>query len=333
MTRLPPPVRADYRWFHAITTRWMDNDAFGHVNNVVYYSWIDTAVNRFLLDHGLLDLAASPVVGIVAETGCRYISQITYPDEVTVGIRVAKLGRSSVRYAVGCLPRRRGCRFGGRAFRACLCGARQHAAGGDSGFHPARPGTDQHAGPSRGGTGQIRGTAMDTGLSGKAGDRLCGEQGAGTCLRDGSGARRGGGGDHRPHRSDAAAYRGGDSRRHRGGGDRGCRRHHHRSRPRRRPGRLPRARYPGEQCRRPAARRFPQLGAGGLDTRSGRQHARADFSDPVRCGRHVRAAVRPDRQYHVGQREVADCHAGHEQRRARRADGVRGRAGAAGGAP
>ena len=101
MTRQPPPSRADYRWFHAITTRWMDNDAYGHVNNVVYYSWIDTAVNRFLLDHGLLDIAASPVVGIVAETGCRYLAPITYPDLVTVGIRVARLGRSSVRYAVG----------------------------------------------------------------------------------------------------------------------------------------------------------------------------------------------------------------------------------------
>ena len=101
MTRPPPSTRADYRWFHPITTRWMDNDAFGHVNNVVYYSWIDTAVNRFLLDRRLLDLAASPVIGIVAETGCRYVAQITYPDDVTVGIRVATLGRSSVRYAVG----------------------------------------------------------------------------------------------------------------------------------------------------------------------------------------------------------------------------------------
>ena len=101
MSRPPPAVRADYRWFHAITTRWMDNDAYGHVNNVIYYSWIDTAVNRFLLDHGLLDIGASPVVGIVAETGCRYIAQITYPEGVTLGIRVAKLGRSSVRYAVG----------------------------------------------------------------------------------------------------------------------------------------------------------------------------------------------------------------------------------------
>ena len=101
MSRPPPSCRAAYRWFHPITTRWMDNDVFGHVNNVVYYSWIDTAVNRYLLDHGLLDLASSPVVGIVAETGCRYLSPITYPDEVTVGIRVAVLGRSSVRYATG----------------------------------------------------------------------------------------------------------------------------------------------------------------------------------------------------------------------------------------
>ncbi len=101
MTRHPPATRVQYRWFHAITTRWMDNDAYGHVNNVIYYSWIDTAVNRWLLDHGLLDVTGSPVVGIVAETGCRYISQITYPDDVTVGIRIAKLGRSSVRYEVG----------------------------------------------------------------------------------------------------------------------------------------------------------------------------------------------------------------------------------------
>jgi acyl-CoA thioester hydrolase len=100
MTRTPA-TRAQFRWFNAITTRWMDNDAYGHVNNVVYYSWIDTAVNRWLLDHGLLDVAGSRVVGIVAETSCRYISQITYPDAVTVGIRIAKLGRSSVRYDIG----------------------------------------------------------------------------------------------------------------------------------------------------------------------------------------------------------------------------------------
>jgi acyl-CoA thioester hydrolase len=96
-----PSTRADFRWFHALTTRWMDNDIYGHVNNVVYYSWIDSAVNRFLLENGLLDLAASPAVGIVAETGCRYFAPIAFPDDVTVGIRVAKLGRSSVQYGAG----------------------------------------------------------------------------------------------------------------------------------------------------------------------------------------------------------------------------------------
>jgi acyl-CoA thioester hydrolase len=79
----------------------MDNDVYGHVNNVVYYSWIDTAVNRWLIEHTALDPAASMIVGIVVETGCRYFSQITYPDPVTVGIRVAKLGTSSVRYEIG----------------------------------------------------------------------------------------------------------------------------------------------------------------------------------------------------------------------------------------
>ena len=79
----------------------MDNDPFGHVNNVVYYSWIDTAVNRFLITMGLLDIASSPVVGIVVETGCRFFSEISYPDDVAVGIVVESLGRSSVRYGCG----------------------------------------------------------------------------------------------------------------------------------------------------------------------------------------------------------------------------------------
>jgi acyl-CoA thioester hydrolase len=101
MSRPPPPTRADFRWFLPVTTRWMDNDPFGHVNNVVYYSWVDTAVNRFLIERGLLDIAASPVVGIVAETGCRYFAEISYPEAVTVGIAVETLGRSSVRYGAG----------------------------------------------------------------------------------------------------------------------------------------------------------------------------------------------------------------------------------------
>jgi len=99
--RPPAPARRDFRWFHTIGTRWMDNDVYGHVNNVVYYSWIDTAVNRYLIDHGLLVIGRSEVVGIVAETGCRFLSQMAYPDDVTVGLAVARLGRSSVRYATG----------------------------------------------------------------------------------------------------------------------------------------------------------------------------------------------------------------------------------------
>jgi acyl-CoA thioester hydrolase len=99
--RPAPEPRHAYPFFSRITTRWMDNDVYGHINNVVYYSWIDTAVNRFLIARGLLDLSGSSVVGVVAETGCRYLSQIAYPDDVTIGLRAAKLGRSSVRYAAG----------------------------------------------------------------------------------------------------------------------------------------------------------------------------------------------------------------------------------------
>ena len=104
MSRPAPSNRSDYRYFVPIATRWMDNDVYGHVNNVVYYSWFDTAVNFFLLRRGLLDIAASPIVGVVAETGCRYLAQISFPDPVTVGLRVAKLGRSSVRYQIGIFP-------------------------------------------------------------------------------------------------------------------------------------------------------------------------------------------------------------------------------------
>ena len=98
MSRPPPSRRADYRYFQTITTRWHDNDAFGHVNNVVYYAWIDTAVNMFLIENGILELASSEIVGVVAETNLRYLREIAYPDPITVGIRVDKLGSSSVRY-------------------------------------------------------------------------------------------------------------------------------------------------------------------------------------------------------------------------------------------
>jgi acyl-CoA thioester hydrolase len=102
VTGRPSPDRRDaYRAFYAITTRWMDNDAYGHVNNVVYYSFFDTAVNRYLIERCGLDIKASPVIGLVVETGCCYHSSLAYPDLVHAGIRVTKLGTSSVRYEVG----------------------------------------------------------------------------------------------------------------------------------------------------------------------------------------------------------------------------------------
>ncbi len=98
MSRPPPATREKFRLFYPMPTRWMDNDAYGHVNNVVYYSWFDTAVNRFLIEAGTLDIATSAAVGLVAETGCRYHVSITHPEEVAIGVVVAHLGRSSVRY-------------------------------------------------------------------------------------------------------------------------------------------------------------------------------------------------------------------------------------------
>lgn len=92
--------RGDYKHFHAITTRWMDNDAYGHVNNVVYYSWFDTVVNQFLIANSVLDIERSPVIGLVIETQCNYFASVAFPDRVTAGLRVAKLGNSSVRYEV-----------------------------------------------------------------------------------------------------------------------------------------------------------------------------------------------------------------------------------------
>jgi acyl-CoA thioester hydrolase len=99
--RVPPGRRESYRAFREITTRWMDNDVYGHVNNVVYYSYFDTAVNQYLIEAGALDIQNSAVIGLVVETQCRYMSPISFPDRVAAGIRVARLGTSSVRYEIG----------------------------------------------------------------------------------------------------------------------------------------------------------------------------------------------------------------------------------------
>ena len=93
--------RSDYRHFRPIPTRWMDNDAYGHVNNVVYYSWFDTAVNTYLIEAGVLDIGTSPTVGVVIETGCTYFESVSYPETVEAGLAVTKLGRTSVTYGVG----------------------------------------------------------------------------------------------------------------------------------------------------------------------------------------------------------------------------------------
>lgn len=93
-------LRGDYRYFTTIETRWMDNDAYGHVNNVVYYSFFDTVVNKWLIEQGVLDVASSPEIGLVVETQCRYFSPITFPDRVSAGLRVAHVGNSSVRYEI-----------------------------------------------------------------------------------------------------------------------------------------------------------------------------------------------------------------------------------------
>jgi acyl-CoA thioester hydrolase len=96
-----PEQRASYRYFVSIATRWMDNDIYGHVNNVVYYSYFDTVINRFLIERGALDVAHGPCIGLCVESSCQYLRAITFPDAVEAGLRVATIGRSSVRYDVG----------------------------------------------------------------------------------------------------------------------------------------------------------------------------------------------------------------------------------------
>jgi acyl-CoA thioester hydrolase len=96
--RPPRPDRSLYRWFKTVETRWEDNDLFGHVNNAVYYSYYDTAINRWLIDVGGFDPFTSPCLDFTVESGCRYHRSVAYPDILDVGIRVGRLGTSSVRW-------------------------------------------------------------------------------------------------------------------------------------------------------------------------------------------------------------------------------------------
>ena len=99
--RPTPLARDHYRVFQSITSRWADNDVYGHVNNVVYYSWFDTAVNSHLIQQGALDIHAGETIGLVVETQCHYFAPLAFPQTVEAGIRVARLGGSSVHYEVG----------------------------------------------------------------------------------------------------------------------------------------------------------------------------------------------------------------------------------------
>ena len=94
-------TRDHFRHFLPISTRWSDNDVYGHVNNVVYYQWFDTVVNEFLIAHGTLDIHDGDAIGLVVETHCNYFSSVAFPEPVTAGLCVAQLGKSSVRYEVG----------------------------------------------------------------------------------------------------------------------------------------------------------------------------------------------------------------------------------------
>jgi len=96
-----PTTRAHYRAFSTLTTRWIDNDIYGHMNNAVHYQLFDTAVNGHLLEQGVLDLKLGKTVFLVVETGCQYFKELAFPDIITAGIKVSKLGTSSVTYAVG----------------------------------------------------------------------------------------------------------------------------------------------------------------------------------------------------------------------------------------
>jgi acyl-CoA thioester hydrolase len=99
------PARAAYKHFLSVPTRWMDNDAYGHVNNVVYYSYFDTIVNQYLVEQGGLDIAAGDVIGVVAETMCRFFASLSFPEVLDVGMRVARLGTSSVTYEIAVFAR------------------------------------------------------------------------------------------------------------------------------------------------------------------------------------------------------------------------------------
>ena len=101
MTRATPESRDRYRLFQPITTRWMDNDQYGHLNNVVYYALFDTVVNRFLIDNGLVDPLGGAMIGLVVNSHCHYFAPLAFPEPIEGGLRVDRIGASSVAYGIG----------------------------------------------------------------------------------------------------------------------------------------------------------------------------------------------------------------------------------------
>lgn len=101
MSREVPAARSEFKVWQSFTTRWADNDAYGHVNNTVFYQWFDSAVNAWLVGQGLLDIEAGDPIALVVETRCCYFAPLAFPEPVDVGLVVAQLGRSSVRYRIG----------------------------------------------------------------------------------------------------------------------------------------------------------------------------------------------------------------------------------------
>ena len=124
-----PELRSAYRHFRAVPTRWMDNDVYGHVNNVQYYSFFDTVVNGYLIEQGALDPHGGAVIGLVVETKCNYFASLSFPETIDAGLRVARIGGSSVRYEIGLFRSGADARRGPGPFHPRLCGARDAAAG------------------------------------------------------------------------------------------------------------------------------------------------------------------------------------------------------------
>ena len=96
-----PSNRSDYNFFTKLSTRWNDNDIYGHMNNIIYYALFDTAVNKWLIKNNLIDIKNGKNIGLIVQSGCNYFSSFQYPEDIDAGIRVTKIGTSSVRYEVG----------------------------------------------------------------------------------------------------------------------------------------------------------------------------------------------------------------------------------------